>query len=258
MDKKTLVIVTFNREELFKKVIESVDPSEFEQIIIVKDGGGAPYSPEVESVLHKNFVYIHQPENVGVGRCKQAGIDFALSEYPDSDHIFVIEDDVLIKDNAVWEHYIDFSKKSGVWHTNWNDYRYHGTRFEVDFEGTKGIVTKDVEGAFSYFHKNMFKFCEFPSDMKNAFEHISVELQLIEKDLLPPFWYFVCPKGSGELLEHIGAESTITGKPSYTENYQNAHKAFVARHKIEINKIPELGDEVALERLKFLKETYSK
>jgi|TARA_R110000772_G_scaffold4410_8_gene15669 glycosyltransferase involved in cell wall biosynthesis len=254
---KVLIIVTYNREPLLKRVLESIDPTQFDDIIIVRDGGGQPYDPAVEKVVSENFSYLPQTENIGVGRCKQIGIDHALTTTT-SDHIFIIEDDILIKDNKVWDYYVDFSSRSGVHHTNWNDYRYHGSRFEVDYDGIKGIVTKDVEGAFSYFHRNVFKFCEFPVTMKNAFEHISVEVQLIEKDLLPPFWYFICPKDSGDFLEHIGEESTITGKPNYTENYQEAHTAFVSKHGFNIGQIPDVGDDVVLERLKFLKETYAK
>src|SRR5690606_4347818 len=114
-----------------------------------------------------------------------------------------------------WDYYINFSKASGVWHTNWNDYRYKSYKFKVNFDDYEGIVTRDVEGSFSFFHKSMFRFCEFPTNMKNAFEHISVEVQLIENDLLPPFWNFICPANTGEYLEVIDSDSTITGKLGY-------------------------------------------
>lgn len=254
---KALILVTYNREDLLKKVIQSVDPTKFDAIIIVKDGGGNSYDVSVEQVLNERFVYLPQSENLGVGRCKQIGIDYVLSKY-ESEHIFIVEDDVAILDNSVWDYYIDFSKKSGIWHTNWNDFGSNLEKFEIDFEGIRGIVTKDVKGAFSYFHRNIFKFCEFPSDMKNAFEHISVELQLIEKNLLPPFWNFVCPKNSENYLKYLGEDSTITDKPNYSDNYQKSFKAFVLRHGKGISQIPDVETEEVLGKLKFLKQSYAK
>ena len=255
---KSLVVVTFNREEDLKRLLESVDISLFDDIVVVRDGGGKPYNPKTENILNDKFVYIPQPENMGVGKCKQAGVDYIINAGK-SDHIFIIEDDIIVKDNNVWDYYINFSKVTGIWHTNWNDYRYHSHKFEIDYgDGVVAAITRDVEGSFSYFHKNMFNFCEFPPDMKNAFEHISVELQLIEKDLIPQFWNFVCPKGTGDYLTHTDSESTITGKPKYTENYQNALEAFRKRHNIDVSKIPEVDRDVFMERLKFLKENYSK
>ncbi len=256
MDKKALVVVTYNREDSLKKVLESINILLFDHIVVVKDGG-SPYSDETTDTLNKLFTFISFEENKGVGICKQTGIDYILNE-TSCDHIFILEDDVLVTDNSVWDYYIDFSRKSGVWHTNWNDYRYKNIQFEVDYDGVKGIITRDTEGSFSYFHRNIFKFCKFPSNMKNAFEHISLELQLIENDLLPPFWSFICPKDSHKFLMSMDVDSTITGQPNYTENYQNSMKAFEMLHGVTINKIQQSSSTKVLERLKFLKETYGK
>lgn len=255
--KKSLIIVTYNRESLLKGCLESIDTSLFDKVVVVHDGGGIEYDKATIDIISKNFEYITFPENVGVAVCKQAGVDYVLTE-SDSEHIFIVEDDILVKDNLVWDYYIDFSKASGVHHTNWNDYRYSSTKFAVNFDGFTGIVTRDVEASFSYFNRNMFKFCEFPADMKNAFEHISVELQLIEKDLLPPFWNFVCPKDTGNYLTNVGFDSTITDVGDYTDNYSKANAAFIKRHGYGVNKIPDVGQEVVLSRLKFLKDNYGK
>lgn len=258
---KDLIIVTYDREQSLKVLLNSIDLSNFNNVVIVKDGGGSNYSPEFIDKLKKNNINFSESKvNVGVGICKQRGISILLDELKTtSDHIFILEDDLIIKNNKVWDYYIDFSMVSGVWHTNWNDYRYKKYKFELDYgDGLVGVVTKDVEGSFSYFHKNIFKFCEFPSDMKNAFEHISVELQLIEKDLLPPFWNFICPKNTGDYLELQAVDSTITDRDGYSENYSKSNAAFTKRHNLYLNSIPDVDTDFVLGRLKFLKENYAK
>lgn len=255
---KSLILVTYNREDLLKSSLESVDLSLFEKVIIVHDGGGKDYSVETTTVLNDRFVYLPQANNSGVGICKKLGIEYVLSN-TESDHIFIMEDDVMVKDNSVWDNYIKFSERTGVYHTNWNDCVYSSTKFEIDFgDGIVGIITRDVSGAFSYFHRNMFKFCEFPMDMKNAFEHISVELQLIEKHLLPPFWNFICPKNTGYFLKMADDDSTITDKEGYSENYGKANAAFIKRHGLSVGKIQDVPTEKVLALLKFLKDNYAK
>lgn len=253
----SLILVTYNREDSFKRVIQSIDPTFFDKIVIVHDGGGSVYSEKVVSVISSKFDYLPQTENIGVGRCKQLGVNHVL-ENSKSNNIFIIEDDVLVTDNGVWDLYINFSKRTGVWHTNWNDCQYKTVQSELDYDGLRGTIHKDCAGSFSYFNRNMFKFCEYPSDMKNSFEHISVELQLIDKDLLPPFWNFVCPKGSSNYLENIGTESTITNKPAYSENYQASFDAFKKRHGRTTSDILPTSIEDVLEKLKFLEKNYSK
>lgn len=257
MNTKCLIITTFNREENLKVLLQSVDISKFNEIIIVQDGGGNQYSDKTLEVLNNTFTFLQFQENVGVGICKQTAINKALLDEK-NEHIFLVEDDIAVKNNEVWDYYIEFSKKFGIYHTNWNDYRYKSVKFEVKVDEFTGIVTRDTEGSFSYFHRNLFKFCEFPPDMKNAFEHISVELQLIENYLLPPFWNFICPKGTDEYLKHLDCESTITDKENYSENYKASNSAFIRRHKTQVSDIPDSPQEKVLERIKFLKDTYSR
>ena len=94
--------------------------------------------------------------------------------------------------------------------------------------------------------------------MKNAFEHVSVEKQLIDKHLLPPFWNFICPKNTGDYLLHLGEDSTITNRADYSENYQNARNVFVAMHGTDTANIPDTSREDVLAKLRFLKESYGK
>lgn len=254
---KSLIVITYNREEPLKNLLQSIDTSSFDKVVIVHDGGASDYSENVVNILQSKFIYLKQTENIGVGRCKQIGIDWVL-ENTDSEHIFILEDDIVILNNSVWDYYIRFSKNSGIWHTNWNDVKYKSIKYELDYNGIEGIINRDCSGVFSYFNRNVFKFCKYPSDMKNALDVYSVELQLIEKHLLPPFWNFVCPKNTEKYVKDLNLDSNITDRNDYTPNFQEALKVFVSRHGIPPFSIKDSPIEKVEEMLKFLKTNYSK
>lgn len=255
---KDLILTTFNRPTQFKIVWDSIDKSKFRKIVVVHDFGGEDYPEDLVEELKKSSHYITFPQNVGVSVCKQTAVNFLIEDENCSDTIFIVEDDVLVKDNSVWDYYVNFSKASGIWHTNWNDCVYKKYKFKVNIENFEGVVTRDVAGAFSFFHKSMFRFCEYPQKMKNAFEHISVELQLIEKSLLPPFWNFVCPANSGDYLDLLDCESTITGKDGYSQNWESSNKEFIRLHGTSVTNIPDSDTDTVLSKLKFLKENYER
>lgn len=254
---KSLIIITFNREEHLKNLLSSIDVSSFDKIVVVHDGGASDYSEAVVNVLNSKFVYLKQTENIGVSRCKQIGSDWVLNN-TNSEHIFILEDDIIILNNSVWDYYINFSKKSGIWHTNWNDIKYTSIKYEVVYDDIEGIVNRDCSGVFSYFNRNIFKFFKFPSDMKNALDVYSVEMQLIEKHLLPPFWSFVCPKGTDKYVKDLNLDSNTTDRTDYTPNFQEALKVFISRHGKAPFSIKESSSEEVETMLKFLKENYSK
>lgn len=253
---KGLVLVTFDRENLCKNLLNSITLKDFKMVVVVKDGN-CRYTKEFESKLNANVVYLPQDVNVGTGPCKQLGVNYLL-ENSEIEHVFIIEDDILIKDNKVWDYYIDFSHKTGIWHTNWNNMKYSQITCEIEFDGLEAIINREHDDAFSYFHRNMFKFCEFSPDIKTIFEGLSIELQLIEKDLLPPFWNFVCPKGTDKFISDVKATSTIVGKKDFEKNYQEFMTKFKQRHGKYVADIPEpdMGD--VFKMLNFLRENYSK
>ncbi len=255
---KALVLVTFDRENLFKSVYNSINRDLFDNIVVVHDVVGSSYSEDFVKELTDNCVYLKNTENLGVGKSKQKGLDWVMNNNSSSEYIFVVEDDVIVKNNEVWDYYILFSKKSGIWHTNWNDCVYESKKYELDFDGVRGVVCRELAGAFSFFHRNVLKFCRFSDDMKNSFDMADLQLQLISNSLSLPFWHFVSPKNSGKYLKYSDEDSTITDRNGYTENYQKSLAAFKQKYGLHLNHIKEVSNEKAVELSKFLKLNYSK
>jgi len=209
-------IVTYNREENFYKILESIKG--VDHLISIKDGGLPAYAKI------PTYDFIQLPHNMGVGFCKNRLIDELLKR--GCDDIFIIEDDCLIKDNDVWNYCLSFSKESGLLHFNWNDYRYPRASIAT-FKNHKAALCHNTEANFSYFHKEFLKNIRFDERFINAWEHVDLEMQGEAQGFLPPFRMFLSPIDLNKYLElSDNGESTISGKPLYNERVTTGHKLF--------------------------------
>jgi hypothetical protein len=212
-------LITYDREEKFNRVLNSIELSSVGSIIVVKDGG----KPSYKSLPYKDqlFEYYEMTDNLGVGRCKNLLIDKLLEK--GCEDIFLLEDDCLVKDNNVWEYCISFRKESGLLHFNWNDYR-HGRISTAVFDKHKAAICYDTEGSFSYFHKKFLEEIRFDENYINAWEHVDIEIQGDKKGFLPPFRTFISPSELEKYLENIDTnDSSITGRENYQERVINGH-----------------------------------
>jgi glycosyltransferase involved in cell wall biosynthesis len=128
-------IVTYQREEFFKKLFNSIP--QCDELVVVNDG--KPYPPEVYSGREAKI--IQHKKNKGVGKSKNDAMRYLLDK--GCDHIFILEDDILIKDPDVFNRYISISKKTGIQHFN---YAYHGPLNKMKMElqrcGVLHTITK--------------------------------------------------------------------------------------------------------------------
>ena len=163
------------------------------------------------------------------------------------EHIFLMEDDMLIKDDSVFERYILNSMSTGIKHYN---YALHGPankmsgvafsnledRKDVDGEPNPRIVVEygdgtvlcmypNCVGAFSYYHRSVIdKIGYFDTGYKNAWEHVDHTLVAIKHWMHPPFWYFADIDESWKYLSDIPGSidnSTILGRGDCNINIRN-------------------------------------
>ena len=246
--KPLVAITTYNREESFLKVSDSIDLEKVD-VIIFKDGGGEKYhwlNGEDE------FVTIFE-ENKGIGYLKNEAVKYAIKN--NYQHLFIIEDDVEIIVNKVWEECIKFRKETGILHFNWNTCAENKLKDSIN-----GIdIHKNVQGAFSYFDVDCFTKhgIEFDLNYKNAYEHVDIEYQMIQKKLLPSFWNFVSPSNLDNFLKNIDeGKSTITGQEGYSENYKKSHQYWIEKWGKPVKDIPDRGLERSKLRLEKLREEF--
>lgn len=195
-------IVTYERKEFFTRLLDSL-PENIE-LVVVNDG--KPYPDTI--FKNRNLKLIQHKRNKGVGRSKNDAMKYLLQM--GCEHIFVLEDDIYIKDNSVFEDYITASKKTGLQHFN---FAWHGP-LNKDENGNpkpRGVakyndeplltLNEHIPGAFSYFSSDILKETGFIDPIYyNAWEHVDLTTRIAKKEAYTPFWWFADVYGSDKKI----------------------------------------------------------
>lgn len=231
-------MTTYNAEHRIKESAFTI-PKWVKNFVIVNDG--TPYD---ESSYPEHAYIIQHSTNECVGAAKNSALQYLLDL--GCEHIFLIEDDILIKDEKVFEEYIKHSIISGIKHLN---FALHGPankkgstgfttleeRKSLDTEpnprtiipypeGIEIALYPNCVGAFSYYHRSVLdKIGLFDPKFKNAWEHVDHTYQAIKSGFHPPFWFFADINKSWEYLTDIPnsiENSTIARTPEWNENFR--------------------------------------
>ncbi len=246
---------TYKRQDNWKRLILKQEwVSEF---VVCNDG--TPY-PEG---TYPDFIHLIQHEkNQGIGVSKNNAMKYLLSK--DCEHIFLIEDDIIVKDPACFQKYIDLSKISGVKHLN---YGYHGPanlkngkpnpRFGVEYDDVnKMAINQHCVGAFSYYHRSALEIVGLIDEaFINAWEHVEHTYRIIKQKMHPAFWNFADVWESNRFFEEIGTVSTtsvINKDKTHQINMQTGRKYFQMKHGTDVLCIPDMPKNLVYEFLEKL------
>lgn len=247
-------ICTFNRENYFKQVYNTVAPCVFDELVVVNDG--KPYS----FIPTKGHLIQHK-QTGGIAKAKNDALNYLQQK--ECDHIFVLEDDILIKDPHVFKEYISVAIATGLPHLNFEQACPNQHQFDVNYgDGVAISLWRSPQGAFSYFKADVIKNeGNFDENFKNAFEHIDVVLRLVQKRLLPPFWYNPDLVNSADFLESIpgcNENSSITNKPNYQKNWNHSAQYFIQKFGFYTNQIREANQREVASSLRAIYESNTK
>lgn len=265
MDKIGVGIVTCNRPKFFLKCFRSIPNGPL--IAVVNDG--ADFEDVQKLQKEKYFTYFHNNTNLGVGKSKNILFRYLLDS--DCDHIFIIEDDIVIKDPKVFDKYIEASKKSGLEHFLFG---YHGPanrggvskgkpspRFIVDYKDIQIAFNANCVGAFCYYSKNSLrKVGLIDEDYTNAFEHVDHSYRLAKEGFCTPYYYWPDLANSYDLLDEIECSefsSAIRPRKDWMENIQNGALLFKNKHKYSPawqGAVPDTAQEDVIKFLKKIKK----
>ena len=260
-EKIGLGIITYNREAFFEKCISSIPKDKVDELVIVNDG-----SPYTDLITH-NIHTIQHYTNKGVGVSKNDAMRYLLEK--GCTHIFLIEDDIAIKDSNVFEAYINTAKATGLWHLMFG---YHGPankagkqntpRVVIDYgDGIQVALNHHCVGAFCYYHKGVLKNIGLMDEkFLNAFEHVEHTHQIIKAGLLPAFWWFPDIADSCKYLDEQACSednSSIRPRPDWRSNIEKAFDYYIQKHGVSPLHTPDTSREEVLKLLKTIKKTYS-
>ena len=226
-----LAIITYSRPGYLEQVLRSIDNVNSLDYVKVFIDYKDDYTQDelVYHCLTYGVHFIRAPKNMGVAHMKNLALKDMMKE--GVEHLFLMEDDILIKDPEVFEKYISSAKNQGVEHLN---FAHHGPANKDYYCVYKGFTCyPNVVGAFSYYTKNCVeKAGYFDEDYFNAYEHVDHTERISRIGLTCPFWYFADCYDSQILLEEIPGSierSSIRQRNDWGTNVINAQRTSIKK-----------------------------
>jgi GT2 family glycosyltransferase len=200
---------------------------------------------------------LDNPINLGVGKSKNKAMKHLYDA--ECDYIFIIEDDMLIKDATVFDKYIEAYKASGIHHFNYGpgspfnrkqtiqNFDLHNRHLldqhsepnpKLIIEYNKGVKVALYEhtvAMLSFFTREVLeKVGYIDEDFYNAWEHVDHTYRIIKAGYHPPFWWFADIANSADYLtEAPGAidNSSIANKTEQWEkNVYGGREIYLKKH----------------------------
>lgn len=241
-----------------------------DEIVTVNDG--IPYT-NIENKVGK---YIQHKCNKGVGITKNEAFKHLLKA--ECDHIFLIEDDIIVKDVSVFQAYINASYETGLRHFMFG---YHGPankdnnkvpdpKLIVEYSSTCSVAfNQHCVGAFCYYHRTILEEIGLMDEtFKNAWEHVDHSLQIVNSGFIPSYWWWPDIANSYDYLDELACSedsSTIRWedgeqkipKKDWLENIEKGAQYFYTKNKCFPNEVPACDQPVLIQKIKQIKEKYS-
>lgn len=251
MSKIGVAISTYNRQEYLEDLLNTLPFDRVDHVVVVKDGGGEEYD-----FNHDSVEYIEFAGNHGVATSKNMGIAMLLKH--DVEHMFLLDDDVIIKDDNVFDEYINTAKLSGVYHLLFSrimDNKVIHTHVDSNID-----LFTNCCGAFMYVHRAIIKHVgDFDQRYINAYEHIDFYYRCEKLGLVPKFWWFPDVKDSDKfLMDHPNNQSTLFGDNLNKETLSLSTNYFIKKHGHFVNNITKPSLEHVIEDLNRIKTNYSR
>ena len=253
-----LGIVTYNREDYFKQVIKSIDKEYIDEIVVCNDG--TPY----KSDIYPDYIEVLQnSENKGVAITKNNCMRHLLDKK--CDYIFLIEDDILVKDNNVFNEYIKLHEETGIHHFN---FALHGPankkngikspRLVVDYGNeVKVSLYQHCVGAFCFYTRQCLeKVGLLDETYINNTEHVDHDYMLDKNCMSTPFWWFPDLVSSDNYLDEIACSevsSVIRFTDNWRPNIQKGWQYFNKKHGHHLLHTPNVTEDKVMNRLRELK-----
>jgi hypothetical protein len=265
-------IVTYNAPDRIKQSAATI-PKWVKHFVIVNDG--TPYD---QTVYPEHAHIIQHQRNLSVGQAKNSAIKYLLEQ--GCEHIFIMEDDILLQTDDVFDAYINASIYTGIKHLN---YALQGPANKKGAQGFKDLderakqenltepnprqvikYTDNIQialypnsvGAFSYYQREALEGTGLFDDFyKNAWEHVDHTLTAFKKGYTTPYWWFADINESWKFIKDIEGcieNSTIGHTDEWKDNFQRGAKHFFQKHGTGPTQVPDTNPEQIKQVLNFL------
>jgi glycosyltransferase involved in cell wall biosynthesis len=253
-DKIGVGVITYNSEDYFKKLWHSIPRHLVQELVVVN--GGDPYKGD-----YKGARWIQHTENKYPAVCRNEAVQHLLDT--NCTHLFLIEDDMIIRTSGIFNAYIKASEISGLKYfsfasTSWES----GTperrtpQFTVSYpDGINVSLYKNMCNEFTYHHRSCFeKTGMYDTQFRDPFD-IDMAYRESQQDYCAPFWYFadianadVFIQNNPVAVSRLQAEGRPDG--SREQRIQEQWNLFIKKHGLMVNQIPDIGAIEALNKLR--------
>lgn len=260
-------IVTKDRVDFFKKCYESIKKANNVDFIAVVNDGKSDINVE------KSDFYVKNKTNLGVGRSKNILFKEAIKSK--AEHIFLVEDDIVVKDPNVFMEYVRARNLTGIQHFCFG---YHGPankngisggkpcpRYIIDYGNVKIAINAHSVGAFCYYTREVLSKCGiFDEEFHNAFEHVEHTYRIAKKGYTTPYWNFADLANSVDFLDEIECSeksSSIRARKDWQENIVKGIELFKKKHGYSPawnNAVPDSSESVVKKTMKEIFNKYGK
>jgi len=248
-------ITTYNSESYFQKLYDSIAESNIDELVVVN--GGNPYK---QSYTRCN-AWIQDEKNRFPSACRNSCIEYLLEN--GCEHIFLIEDDMIIKKPDIFQFYIKHSKMSGLKYLCFaSTSAYAGPpgdrtpKLIVNYSHNLGIsFFPHMCNEFTYHHRSCFEeYGVYDENLRDLFDVDMVYRQSISNSNVSAFWWFADPTNSDDYIENnpvaVSRLQTARADGSRADIIHKAYEYFYKKHKLNVLDISEKTD---TDLIKFLK-----
>jgi len=245
-------IITCGRKSMFEKLFNSLLDcgDQIDYLYVVEDtktnrSYDDNYAVDIARSWKGEHIAVFTPTaNLGVAKAKNSALAHLLDA--GCDHIFLIEDDMFIKNPNIFQAYINASKKSGIQHFNFSQHGFANKigndmgeiianpKITIKYDDTGISFYQHCVGSFSYYSRECLDDVGLMDERYyNACEHVDHTYEIIKKGYHPPFWWFADIENSWEYIGDDGwsiETSSICSDQSFMENVKKADDVFVEKH----------------------------
>jgi hypothetical protein len=254
-DKIGVGITTYNSEEYYDTLYGSLPLDKIDVLVTVN--GGHKYKNQYTSN------WIQHIENVYPSVCRNDCVNFLLQR--GCEHIFIIEDDMILKSPDIFDKYIQASKESGLKYfsfvsTSWESGSpgSRTPRLTVEYKNNVSIsFYKNMCNEFTYHHRTCYtKTGFYDTNYRDPWD-IDMAYRESQQDYAAPFWWFADITDSDKLIiNNPNAVSRLQGdRPdgSREQRIQKEWQYFIQKHGVMVNQISDTQKEQVITKLKKLK-----
>jgi glycosyltransferase involved in cell wall biosynthesis len=245
-------IVTYNSEDYFKTLWNSLQGCRYDELVVVNGGNKYEGTYECGWIQHNINYY--------PSVCRNDAVNFLLNR--GCEHVFLIEDDMIIKDKTIFQKYIQASKESGLKYfsyvsTSWESglVGSRTPRITVNYKNDVSIAFyKNMCNEFTYHHSSCFeKAGLYDTQFRDPFD-IDMAYRESQQDYCAPFWYFADIVNSDDFIENNpNAVSRLQAdRPdgSREQRIQEQWELFIKKHNLHVTQIPNVSKDVLVKKLK--------